>query len=58
MRVFRLPPQDYEALKRAGAKAIFPPGTAIAEAAEAPPVRARESGGGIIRQEIDATIHL
>jgi methylmalonyl-CoA mutase len=30
-----VPPQDYEALKRAGAEAIFPPGTVIAEAAEA-----------------------
>ncbi len=28
-----VPPQDYEALKRAGAAAIFPPGTVIAEAA-------------------------
>jgi methylmalonyl-CoA mutase len=30
-----VPPQDYDALKRAGAAAIFPPGTVIAEAAEA-----------------------
>ena len=30
-----VPPQDYEALKAAGAEAIFPPGTVIAEAAEA-----------------------
>ncbi|MBI4275375.1 MAG: methylmalonyl-CoA mutase [Rhizobiales bacterium] len=29
-----VPPQDYEALKAAGAQAIFPPGTVIAEAAE------------------------
>ena len=29
-----VPPQDYEALKRAGAEAIFPPGTVIADAAE------------------------
>jgi methylmalonyl-CoA mutase len=29
-----VPPQDYDALKRAGAEAIFPPGTVIAEAAE------------------------
>ena len=29
-----VPPQDYEALKTAGAAAIFPPGTVIAEAAE------------------------
>jgi methylmalonyl-CoA mutase len=29
-----VPPQDYAALKQAGAEAIFPPGTVIAEAAE------------------------
>jgi methylmalonyl-CoA mutase len=29
-----VPPQDYQALKSAGAEAIFPPGTVIAEAAE------------------------
>jgi methylmalonyl-CoA mutase len=29
-----VPPQDYEALKAAGAEAIFPPGTVIANAAE------------------------
>ncbi len=29
-----VPPQDYEALRSAGAAAIFPPGTVIAEAAE------------------------
>src|SRR5882757_5244912 len=29
-----VPPQDYEELKRAGAEAIFPPGTVIADAAE------------------------
>jgi methylmalonyl-CoA mutase len=29
-----VPPQDYEALKAAGAEAIFPPGTVIAQAAE------------------------
>src|SRR5436190_6226576 len=29
-----VPPQDYAALKTAGAEAIFPPGTVIAEAAE------------------------
>ena len=29
-----VPPQDYDALERAGAEAIFPPGTVIAEAAE------------------------
>ena len=28
-----VPPQDHDALKRAGAAAIFPPGTVIAEAA-------------------------
>ena len=30
-----IPPQDHAALKAAGAEAIFPPGTVIAEAAEA-----------------------
>src|SRR5215472_5988152 len=30
-----VPPRDYDELKRAGAEAIFPPGTLIAEAAEA-----------------------
>jgi methylmalonyl-CoA mutase len=29
-----VPPQDYDTLYRAGAAAIFPPGTVIAEAAE------------------------
>jgi len=29
-----VPPQDYNALVQAGAEAIFPPGTVIAEAAE------------------------
>ncbi len=29
-----IPPQDYDALYKAGAEAIFPPGTVIAEAAE------------------------
>mgnify|MGYP003439416200 CR=1 FL=1 len=29
-----VPPQDYDALRRAGVEAIFPPGTVIAEAAE------------------------
>ncbi len=29
-----VPPQDFDTLKRAGAEAIFPPGTVIAEAAE------------------------
>jgi methylmalonyl-CoA mutase len=28
-----VPPQDYEPLQRAGAAAIFPPGTVIADAA-------------------------
>jgi methylmalonyl-CoA mutase len=28
-----VPPQDYEALREAGAAAIFPPGTVISEAA-------------------------
>jgi methylmalonyl-CoA mutase len=30
-----VPPQDYEALREAGAEAVFPPGTVISEAAEA-----------------------
>ena len=29
-----IPPQDFEAVREAGASAIFPPGTVIAEAAE------------------------
>ena len=29
-----VPPQDYDALMNAGAEAIFPPGTVIADAAE------------------------
>jgi methylmalonyl-CoA mutase len=29
-----IPPQDYDALYKAGAEAIFPPGTVIADAAE------------------------
>lgn len=29
-----VPPQDYDELKKAGAEAIFPPGTVIADAAE------------------------
>jgi len=29
-----IPPQDYDAVYAAGASAIFPPGTVIAEAAE------------------------
>jgi len=29
-----VPPQDYEALYKAGAEAIFPPGTLISDAAE------------------------
>jgi methylmalonyl-CoA mutase len=29
-----VPPQDYDALYKAGAEAIFPPGTVISEAAE------------------------
>jgi methylmalonyl-CoA mutase len=28
-----VPPQDYDALYKAGAEAIFPPGTVIADAA-------------------------
>lgn len=30
-----MPPQDYDELTRAGAEAIFPPGTVIADAAAA-----------------------
>jgi methylmalonyl-CoA mutase len=30
-----VPPQDYDELEQAGAEAIFPPGTVIADAAEA-----------------------
>jgi methylmalonyl-CoA mutase len=29
-----VPPQDYDTLRAAGAEAIFPPGTVIADAAE------------------------
>jgi len=29
-----VPPRDYDALMQAGAEAIFPPGTVIADAAE------------------------
>jgi methylmalonyl-CoA mutase len=29
-----VPPQDYDALYKGGAEAIFPPGTVIADAAE------------------------
>jgi methylmalonyl-CoA mutase len=29
-----IPPQDYEAVRKAGAAEIFPPGTVIPEAAE------------------------
>jgi methylmalonyl-CoA mutase len=29
-----IPPQDFDAVYKAGASAIFPPGTVIAEAAE------------------------
>ena len=39
-----VPPQDYEALKRAGAEAIFPPGTVIAEAATDAASRRSASG--------------
>ncbi len=48
-----VPPQDYEALKKAGAEAIFPPGTVIADAADElldrarPPARPRPGSGGI-----------
>ena len=48
-----VPPQDYDALKKAGAEAIFPPGTVIAEAAEKllddaqQAAGAREGRGGV-----------
>ena len=48
-----VPPQDYDALKQAGAEAIFPPGTVIAEAAEElvqslnRRLGSRTSGGGV-----------
>jgi len=38
-----IPPQDYEALREAGAAAIFPPGTVIAEAAEELMVKLQEA---------------
>ena len=47
-----VPPQDYDALRSAGAEAIFPPGTVIAEAAEGcskaqPAARPQDGRGGI-----------
>ena len=48
-----VPPQDYDALQAAGAEAIFPPGTVIAEAAEEllrklnRAARPRPRGGGV-----------
>ena len=49
-----IPPQDFDALTQAGASAIFPPGTVIADAAvepdrgSQPQARLRaEAGGGI-----------
>ena len=44
-----VPPQDYDALKKAGAEAIFPPGTVIAEAAE--DLLKRSTGGSAIRRQ-------
>ena len=50
-----VPPQDYDALTKAGAEAIFPPGTVIADAAEKllhdaeQAARARERSGGVAR---------
>lgn len=38
-----IPPQDYDALREAGAAAIFPPGTVIAEAAEELMVKLQEA---------------
>jgi methylmalonyl-CoA mutase len=40
-----VPPEDYEPLKRAGAAAIFPPGTVVANAAEALLDKLRPGGG-------------
>ena len=57
-----VPPQDYDALKQAGAEAIFPPGTVIAEAAEelVKSLNRRlgheKSGGGVARNCILAII--
>ncbi len=38
-----IPPQDFDELRAAGAAAIFPPGTVIADAADRPARRARRS---------------
>ena len=49
-----VPPQDYEALKEAGAAAIFPPGTVIAERRRGtgevaqPAARTHQGGGGVV----------
>ena len=57
-----VPPQDYDALKQAGAEAIFPPGTVIAEAAEelVKSLNRRlgheQGGGGVARNCILAII--
>jgi methylmalonyl-CoA mutase len=42
-----VPPQDWDALKAAGAEAIFPPGTVISEAAEALLTRLNERLGHV-----------
>ena len=48
-----IPPQDWDALKKSGAEAIFPPGTVIADAAQElihslkPQARAHARGGGV-----------
>ena len=44
-----VPPQDYDALKKAGAEAIFPPGTVIAEAAEKLGEDAQQAAGACQR---------
>ena len=53
-----VPPQDYDALMKAGAEAIFPPGTVIADAAEKllddaeQAARPRQRGGGVDARRI------
>ena len=41
-----VPPQDYDALRKAGAAAIFPPGTVIADAARGADRTSSTSGSG------------
>ena len=42
-----IPPQDFDALRAAGAAAIFPPGTVIADAAARPARRAADAPAGL-----------